>query len=240
MKIIINGNHFFEVSSPFGAIDSVHKKPHTGIDLAIPEGTKIYSATDGIVQKIVDYGNENIGKGIIIKTDDNETLILGHLSEIKVGKGEMIDEGDLLGLSGNTGHSTGAHLHIGLKDDNGKFIDPTNYLQSNELVTLNNPPDESMFDKIDSFMDFISTVREHGIFYAIYGKSFFQVCKDFVINFFNELSKFVLQNSDFFFLFPAILIMFITFIIGRNKYTKYIIPLWFAYFVSRILYFTII
>lgn len=147
-----------------------------------------------------------------------------------------INGNHLLGLSGNTEH----HLHIGLKDANGKFIDSTNDLQNNKLINLNEQPDESFIDQIKSFVDFIETVREHGIFYAIYGKSFFQVCKDFVINFFNELSKFVLKNSDFFFLFPAILIMFITFIIGRNKYTKYIIPLWFAYFVSRILYFTII
>jgi hypothetical protein len=112
------------ITSRFGEIDGVHKKPHTGIDLAMPEGTPLRSIDDGIIQKVVDYGDNNIGKGVIIQFEDGKQGIYGHLSEVKVKKGQIIHEGDIIGLSGNTGHSTGTHLHFGLKED-GHFIDPT-------------------------------------------------------------------------------------------------------------------
>jgi murein DD-endopeptidase MepM/ murein hydrolase activator NlpD len=112
------------ITSRYGEIDHVHKKPHTGIDLAMPEGTPLRSIDDGIIQKVVDYGDNNIGKGVIIQFEDGKQGIYGHLSEVKVKEGQIIHEGDIIGLSGNTGHSTGPHLHFGLKED-GHFIDPT-------------------------------------------------------------------------------------------------------------------
>ncbi|MCR4362164.1 hypothetical protein JDW21_18695 [Bacillus subtilis] len=89
---------------------------------------------------------------------------------------------------------------------------------------------------IQSFWDFLREWREVGFWEAMYGKSFFEVAKDFLLDLLHELGLFILGNSDLFFLCPAVVLMFGTFIVGRNKYAKFIIPLWFAYFLSRVFY----
>lgn len=112
------------ITSKFGEVSQVHPTPHTGIDLAFPEGTPLQSVGNAIVERIVDYGNENVGKGVILRLADGKEVVYGHLSEIKVKVGQMVADGQIIGLSGNTGHSTGPHLHLGLKE-NGQFIDPS-------------------------------------------------------------------------------------------------------------------
>jgi murein DD-endopeptidase MepM/ murein hydrolase activator NlpD len=113
------------ITAPFGSIDSVHKIPHTGCDLYCPVGTELYAPLDGIVSRIVDYGNESLGKAIFVKLDDGRQYIFGHLSEFKVHVGQVVHKGDLLGLSGSSGNSTGPHLHFGVLDKHGHFIDPS-------------------------------------------------------------------------------------------------------------------
>lgn len=111
------------ITSRFGEVDSIHKTPHTGVDLAFPEDTPLRSITNGIVEKVVNYGDKNIGQGILIKQEDGKTIIFGHLNQINVEEGEIIHKGDVIGLTGNTGYSTGAHLHLGLKENN-TYVDP--------------------------------------------------------------------------------------------------------------------
>lgn len=237
MKVKLNGNDYFEVSSPFGVTDSVHITPHTGLDLVMSTGTKLFSPTDGIVSKIVNYGNENIGKGVIIKTNDGENLIMGHLSDNSIVKiGQKIQKGDLVAISGNTGHSTGSHLHLGLKDANGTFVNPDKFLNEHggavtKILAKGNEGGGS-----DGFFDFIQTWHETGSFWvAMYGKSFFDVLKDFGIELIKDVYVFILENGEAFFILPAVVIMFATFMVGRNRFTKWIIPLWFGYFVTAIL-----
>jgi hypothetical protein len=112
------------ITSRYGDVDRLHPKGHTGIDFAMPEGTPLRSVLDGVVERVVDYGGDNIGKGVLVRFSDGTTGIYGHMSEIKVRVGQHIAEGQTLGLSGNTGFSTGPHLHFGLKDG-GSFVDPT-------------------------------------------------------------------------------------------------------------------
>lgn len=112
------------ITSKFGEVSRIHPTPHKGIDFGLPEGSKLHSVGNAIVERVVDYGNENIGKGVILRLADNREVIYGHLSDIKVKVGQTLTEGQLIGYSGNTGHSTGPHLHFGLKE-NGEFIDPT-------------------------------------------------------------------------------------------------------------------
>lgn len=99
-------------------------RPHNGIDIATPVGTKLRSIVDGVVDRVVDYGNKNLGKGVIIRTEDGTRHIYGHLSEVKVKIGEKVNEGTIIALSGDTGHSTGPHLHFGVWKD-GEFRDPS-------------------------------------------------------------------------------------------------------------------
>lgn len=238
MKVKLNGNDFFELTSKFGVTDGVHLDPHTGIDLAMGIGTKLFSPTDGVVSRIVDYGSENIGKGIIIKTDSGENVIMGHLSDIKVKIGQTIHEGDFVALSGSTGHSTGGHLHLGLADASGNFLNPDKFIDAHGGVVTKlirnkgHVHEDSVMGGMQNMWDFLKEWKQEGFFHAMYGKSFFEVCTDFFGELAHDIGNFLLGNGDLFFLMPAILIMFGTFIIGRNKYTKWIIPLWFAYFVT--------
>lgn len=119
-------SHFGEVTAGFHSIDPAHATPHSGIDFAVPTGTEIHAPTDGIVSAVKDYGHNNLGKSVFVKMDDGQQYAVGHLSKIDVHTGDKIHHGDLLGLSGNTGNSTGPHLHFGLYDKAGHHIDPGN------------------------------------------------------------------------------------------------------------------
>jgi hypothetical protein len=231
MKVKLNGNDFFNVSSPFGSIDGVHSSPHTGLDLAMDIGTKLYSPTDGIVTKVVDYGSNNIGKGVYIETDDHQTVIMGHLSDIKAQVGQKVQEGDFVAWSGSTGHSTGGHLHLGLKDVNGSFIDPKPLVE--------NANGDGIIGSVRTFMEFTSDVKHNGLFHAIYGKDFFQVMSDFFSQLGHDIGIAILGNSELIFVIPAVILMFGTWVAGRNKYTKWIIPLWMGYLFAKFFYYMV-
>lgn len=226
MKVKLNGNDFYEVTSQFGVTDFIHTTPHRGLDLAMSIGTPLNSPVDGVITKVVDFGSENIGKGIYIETEDHQKVIMGHLSDIKAHVGQKVHEGDFVALSGSTGHSTGGHLHLGLKDANGNFVNPS---------VLTGGEEKGFFEGVKNFTQFIDDVKAEGLFHAIYGKSFFEVCKDFFTELFKDIGVFILGNGDLFFLLPAIVFLGGTWIVGRNKFTKWIIPLLFAYFLSKLL-----
>jgi murein DD-endopeptidase MepM/ murein hydrolase activator NlpD len=116
----------FRLSSEYGELSEVRNMvPHHGIDLAMPTGTELRSVMDGVVEKVVDYGGNNLGKGVFIRNDDGTLSIYGHMSKIQVKAGEHLTAGESIGFSGNTGHSTAAHLHYGMKDAAGQWLDPS-------------------------------------------------------------------------------------------------------------------
>jgi len=113
----------FEITSRFGDISPVRgSRPHTGIDIAMPEGTELRSIVEGTVSKIVKNGN-SIGNAVYIMGGDGKEYIYGHLSSIAVKLGEKVNVASVIGASGNTGNSTGPHLHFAIKD-NGLYINP--------------------------------------------------------------------------------------------------------------------
>ncbi|AYP68390.1 metallo-endopeptidase [Bacillus phage vB_BboS-125] len=114
----------FKVTTGFQEVSKLHPNGHTGLDIAIPEGTPLYSIGKGVVEKVVDYGDVNAGKTVIVQLQDGTRAVYGHLSEWAVETGDKIDAGQLLAYSGNTGRSTGAHLHISLQDQAGNYITP--------------------------------------------------------------------------------------------------------------------
>lgn len=113
----------WDITTHFGDIDSVHPTPHKGVDFAVPEGTPIKSVVEGNVEIVKDEGNTSFGKSVRIRTGDGRLVIYGHLSSMDVHVGEHVDFGEVIGKSGNTGHSTGPHLHFQV-NINGKPIDP--------------------------------------------------------------------------------------------------------------------
>lgn len=98
---------------------------HTGIDLAAPYGTLIKSTMDG---KVATTGYSSVfGNYAIITHDDGYQSLYGHMSSITVKRGQKVAQGAVVGKVGNTGYSTGCHLHFSIYK-NGKMIDPYSVL----------------------------------------------------------------------------------------------------------------
>lgn len=114
----------FKVTTQYGAVDKLHPAPHNGIDIALPEGSPLYSVGRGIVENVVNYGKDNIGQGVIVKLENGQRAIYGHISQAKVEIGQQLEPGQLLAFSGNTGRSSGPHLHFSLKEGH-QPLDPT-------------------------------------------------------------------------------------------------------------------
>ncbi|HQL31753.1 MAG: Murein DD-endopeptidase MepM [Spirochaetes bacterium ADurb.Bin269] len=107
---------------PFTGVRSFH----TGIDLAAPTGTLIKAALDG---KIATSGYSPVyGNYVIISHDGGYQTLYGHLSSISVKRGQRIVQGATVGRVGNTGYSTGSHLHFSVYKS-GKTIDPFSVLK---------------------------------------------------------------------------------------------------------------
>ena len=117
-----------KVSSSFGnRIHPVTGKPqfHQGIDIPAPNGTEIYCVNRGtVIETGNDYAN---GKYVIVDHGGGISTMYAHLSKIQVKTGDILAQGEVLGLVGMTGYATGYHLHISVYE-NGKAVDPLTYL----------------------------------------------------------------------------------------------------------------
>lgn len=111
-------------------------KPHTGIDLAMPDRSagKVVAACDGIVDFADINGSLTSGYGRCVKikhfTSSGQFLCLtlyAHLASIAVEKGQRVAAGTVVGIEGTSGGSTGIHLHFGLQMPDGRWTDPVPY-----------------------------------------------------------------------------------------------------------------
>lgn len=98
---------------------------HTGIDFAAAIGTKIVAAEWGIVRRAETLGG--YGKTVMIDHGGGLWTLYAHMSQISVSVGETVARGQLIGLVGSTGWSTGPHLHFEVRD-NGTPVDPLTWL----------------------------------------------------------------------------------------------------------------
>jgi murein DD-endopeptidase MepM/ murein hydrolase activator NlpD len=117
--------------SGFGyRIDPVYRTRHmhTGIDFTADKGTEVYATGDGVVEEI-ENKRWGYGKSIIINHGYGYKTRYAHLSAFKVRKGQKIKRGELIGLIGSTGKSTGPHLHYEVVK-NGKKVNPIGYFHS--------------------------------------------------------------------------------------------------------------
>ena len=135
-KIFMPVNKKITISSSYGS--RIHpifgnKKAHNGIDLPVSH-VPVYSVLDGIV---TESGWDSKGGGNYIKIQHFnrfETSYL-HLSQIYYKAGEYVKAGFIIAKSGNSGNSTGPHLHFSVKE-NGNYINPIHFL--NDLIKANN------------------------------------------------------------------------------------------------------
>jgi murein DD-endopeptidase MepM/ murein hydrolase activator NlpD len=102
-------------------------KLHSGIDLAVAEGTQYKSIHPGTVTRAGWYGG--YGYCVIVRHADGTETIYGHSSKLLVTEGQQVKAGDVLGLTGNTGHSYGSELYLEVHVD-GQPIDPVPWLRT--------------------------------------------------------------------------------------------------------------
>jgi murein DD-endopeptidase MepM/ murein hydrolase activator NlpD len=103
-----------------------YKQMHRGIDVANRTGTPIIAPADGVVQE-TQHSNSGMGNCIIINHGYGFQTRYGHLSKIEVKRGQKVKRGDVIGLMGSTGYSTGPHLHYEVIR-NGQFLNPVKYI----------------------------------------------------------------------------------------------------------------
>lgn len=113
------------ISSNYG--DRIHpitkvRTTHKGVDIAVPTGTKLYSAVKGTVT--VAHYSDTAGNMVTIKNDTGWTVTFMHMNSIAVSVNQKVERGDFVGYSGNTGNSTGPHLHLQVNDANGNTVNP--------------------------------------------------------------------------------------------------------------------
>jgi murein DD-endopeptidase MepM/ murein hydrolase activator NlpD len=101
-------------------------KLHGGLDIAISTGTKLYAADGGTVVQAGDAGN-TYGIYVIIDHGNGMRTLYAHMSSVSVKKGDLVNQGDLIGKSGATGRVTGTHLHFEVRID-GERVNPEKYL----------------------------------------------------------------------------------------------------------------
>jgi murein DD-endopeptidase MepM/ murein hydrolase activator NlpD len=125
-----------KITSKFGyRTDPKTGKPgefHNGIDLAVPSGTPIRSPMSGVVEAVLSGGAG--GNELIIRHINGYKTGYAHLSKQLVRKGDKVKQGDVIALSGNTGKSTGPHLHFTLTDGSGSKRDPKSNIFEFNLV----------------------------------------------------------------------------------------------------------
>ncbi|HEX5774746.1 MAG TPA: peptidoglycan DD-metalloendopeptidase family protein [Candidatus Paceibacterota bacterium] len=106
----------FARGGAYGYDTSGNPNPHTGLDYGVPVGTPVKAAGSGTVRA---WGNTDavancysFGKWILVDHPNGLSTAYLHLSEIRVAKGQTVSAGDTIALSGNSGYSTGPHLHF--------------------------------------------------------------------------------------------------------------------------------
>ena len=110
----------------------LHKQEnHNGLDIAVAEGTDVIAVKSGTVTEV--RTSATYGKLLKYETKDGYKVMYAHLSDVLVKKGEKIRQGQVVAKSGNTGLSTGPHLHYSLWKDE-TLLDPMEYLSADNMV----------------------------------------------------------------------------------------------------------
>jgi len=108
------------------AIHPISKKltVHHGVDIPAPMGTLVYAAGEGTVKKAEELGGW--GKLLILEHSDGFSTRYAHMDGFEVKVGDQVAKGQVIGRVGNTGKSTGPHLHYEVHKD-GKHLNPADY-----------------------------------------------------------------------------------------------------------------
>ncbi len=128
---VVTGGKEYPITQEFGHTEFARTSGyyanqwHPGIDIGVPLGTPLYAPVSGTIEIAGPYGG--YGNAVGIRTADGYFLLLGHLDSVAVTPGQSVQVGTFIGKSGNTGASTGPHLHIEVRTPDGRIIDPRTY-----------------------------------------------------------------------------------------------------------------
>lgn len=146
---------------------------HDGIDL-----NYVYDPVYSVIKGLVKVGWEPTGYGNYVMISDGGGLdvIYGHLSEVHVTTNQQVVPGTPLGISGNTGFSTGPHLHFEMRK-NGVAFDPMNWIRNNKGGTISDDDtgdtgvseDAKDLYSVDSYLDYGFKNNKSGFTYEIVG-----------------------------------------------------------------------
>ncbi len=141
-------SNFGTRSDPFNG----HKRLHQGVDIRGPLGTPVYATADGVVE-VAEFNNGGYGNLVEINHGNGLQTRYGHLSRLIAQPNEFVRRGQLIGLMGSTGRSTGSHLHYEVRIDGNAvnplpYIDGTNY----ELALADAKAHEALDDLDDVAM----------------------------------------------------------------------------------------
>ena len=147
----INNRDLTRIASGFGMrMHPIYKiiKMHTGMDFTAPVGTEIYATGDGVIEKVAWVGG--YGKTIMINHGFGYKTRYAHCSKFKCKKGQKVKRGDLIGYVGNTGQSTGPHLHYEVLK-NKRQINPVNFFfndlspeEYDKVIEISSRPTQSL------------------------------------------------------------------------------------------------
>jgi len=101
-------------NTEFAKTAAYNGQGHNGVDFRASIGTPVFSSLSGTVME-VNHGvapNCQYGKWVLVRHNNGLTTLYAHLSDISVSRGDVVDTGQLVGFSGNTGYATGPHLHM--------------------------------------------------------------------------------------------------------------------------------
>ncbi|AXG78508.1 M23 family metallopeptidase [Streptomyces paludis] len=125
----------YTLSASFGLGGNMWSQKHSGQDFAVPVGTAVHAAHNGTVVKAGPNGGGDgpaYGNAIVIKHANGTYSQYAHLSKIQVKIGQAVKTGQQIALSGNTGNSSGPHLHFEIRTtpNYGSAVNPVNFLRS--------------------------------------------------------------------------------------------------------------
>ncbi len=108
------------------------RRMHYGIDLKVQVGDTIYAAFDGKI-RVCEYERRGYGNYVVVRHPNGLETVYGHLSKFLVSDNDVVKSGDPIALGGNTGRSTGSHLHFEMRFL-GRAIDPTDVVDFENKV----------------------------------------------------------------------------------------------------------
>ncbi|MHB1152132.1 MAG: murein hydrolase activator EnvC family protein [Eubacteriales bacterium] len=129
--VYIGGTYMWPAQSDYTRISSGYgyrgREFHLGIDIPVGYGTDVYASNGGKVIKATyhySYGNY-----VLIDHGGGQATLYAHFSKLRVSEGDMVSQGDVIGLGGSTGYSTGNHIHFEVRI-NGVTTDPLEYVSA--------------------------------------------------------------------------------------------------------------